>query len=95
MSDSQKINDIIRELFNSNGLNRKLEEAELMASWSNIMGENINKLTSRLYIRNNQLFVKLKSAALKHELSLRKTEILQKFVEYHGKEIIKDIVFLS
>ena len=93
--NEKKIDEAIQQVIDSLGLGPKLIEADLIGSWEEVMGEMINKQTHNLYIYNNKLFVKLKSAALKTELTYRKTDILRRFREFHGKDIVEDIVFMS
>ncbi len=91
----QKLEETINQWIESMGFGRKLTESDLISSWENIAGKLIADQTHNIYIYNNKLFVKLKSAALRNELSYRKSEILQKILDYHGKKIVEDIVFLS
>ena len=93
--NEKKLDEAIQQMIDTYGIGRKLTESDLIGSWEEVMGEMINKQTYNIYIYNNKLFVKLKSAALKTELTYRKTDILRRFREYHGKDIVEDIVFLS
>lgn len=73
-------------------LDDKLAEKQLISSWEEVMGKMIANHTTDIAIRNKQLFVTLDSAALRNELSLAKTKIIQMLNKAAGKEVITEIV---
>lgn len=73
-------------------LDDRLAEKQLISSWEEVMGKMIAKHTTDISIRNKQLFVTLDSAALRNELSLAKTKIVQMLNKAAGKEVISEIV---
>ncbi len=93
--EEKKIEDLLNELIEAYGMRKKLSESDLRLSWAPVMGEEVAGQTLQLYVKDNKLFVKLKSAALRNDLQYRKSEIMQKFIDYHGKRIVEDIIFLA
>ena len=91
----KKLEETINQWIESMGFGKKLKESDLISSWEEIAGKLIAGQTHNIYIYNHKLFVKLTSAALRNELSYRKSEILEKIYAYHGKGVVEDIVFLS
>lgn len=91
--NEQSIKEAIEALLKTYKLDDKLNEKKLISSWNEVMGKMISNHTTDLYIRNKQLFVSLDSAALKNELSLAKSKIVEMLNKASGKEIINDVIF--
>ena len=90
--NEQTLKEAIDMLLNAYGLTPKLKEVRIISEWETVVGVNVAKLTSDLKIRNHTLFVKCKSAALRNELSYRKTSIMNELNKIVEDNIIKDIV---
>lgn len=91
--NQKPIGKLIDKFLRSTGMNTKLDELKLIASWEKIVGSPVAKYTKELFIRNRQLFVRLDSAALRHELSLAKESLVKKLNEEAGGTVIENIVF--
>lgn len=70
----------------------KLNEAELINSWDKVVGPIFSKHTQHLNIKNKILYVKLDSAALRHELMMARGMLVKTLNRETGKKIIEDIV---
>ncbi len=93
MSSNEKpIKQAIKEMLRLYRLDDKLSETNLVTSWENIMGKTIARHTKKIFISKRVLFIYLDSAALRHELSLAKSKIIEKLNESAGKTLIDDIV---
>lgn len=92
-SNTQSLGDAIAEFLEQYKHSNKIQEAEIVASWSRVMGSNIAKYTLETYYKNNTLFVKLKSAPLREELSMQRSRIKDALNEHLGMDCIKKVVF--
>lgn len=86
------IKEAIDNLLKVYKLNDKLAERKLIASWEQVMGAMIAKHTKELVIRNKQLFVTLDSSALRNELALAKTKIVEMLNKEVGKQVINEVI---
>jgi len=93
-SNEYTLKEAIEELLNAYSIKKKVDQTKVLQSWRKVCGEIIDKHTEKLYIRNNVLFVKVDSAALKNELYYAKTKLIKFVNKEAGVEIIEDIVFL-
>ncbi len=93
-SETSTVGEAMHELLNTYRLKAKFDQAQLISSWERLMGEPIARRTDKIYISNNKLYVKLKSASLKQELSMSKSKILAVFLKEFGEVIVEDVVFL-
>ena len=63
-SDIHKIDSEIQELLRSFRIENKFKETELIISWEKIMGSTIARRTSKIYIKDRKMFVKIRRQAL-------------------------------
>lgn len=90
--NEHSLKEAIDQLLKAYKLDDKLAERRLIASWESVMGAMIAKHTKDLYIKHQQLFVTLDSAALRNELSLAKTKIVQMLNEEVGSQVIVEVI---
>ncbi|MBK8552827.1 MAG: DUF721 domain-containing protein [Ignavibacteria bacterium] len=76
------------------GLDARMQELQILNVWSDCVGEAIAKYSSPQELRKNKLFVRVENAAWRYELSLNKTEIIEKLNQKLKKKLIKDIIFI-
>lgn len=89
---THNIGDVIRKLMKNPKLSIKLDELDVLAIWDEIIGENLIKYIVERKVSKSILYIKLKSAPMRNELSYKKTEILQQINSRLGKRFLKDIV---
>jgi len=88
------ISQAIQELLKSQHLKPKFDEANVIASWEQIVGKAIAKRTKRINIRNTVLFVELLSPSMKHDLGYHKSQMLELFKKEFGEGVVTEIVFM-
>lgn len=93
-SDFEHLGHLINDLIRSYGLEKKVQEYEVMARWEEIVGEKIARRTQPLRISSGKLFVQTKNAAWRNELFLLKPRIIEKINSSLGRELVKDIILV-
>jgi len=73
-------------------LRSKLNESRIRDGWAEIMGKPIAKYTSSVSLREGKLYIKIDSAALKHELNYSRGKIIELFNKELGPNVVKDVV---
>ncbi|MBS1517043.1 MAG: DUF721 domain-containing protein [Bacteroidetes bacterium] len=76
------------------GLNSRMHELKILNVWDECVGEAISRFSNPVELKKSRLFVKAENAAWRYELSLKRTEIINKLNEKLGKKIIREIVFI-
>jgi len=84
----------IDNFMNYIGLDSKMQEMQILNIWSACVGEAIAKYSAPQEIRKNKLFVRVENAAWRYELSLKKSEIIEKLNQNLKKKLIRDIIFI-
>ncbi|MBA2611780.1 MAG: DUF721 domain-containing protein [Bacteroidetes bacterium] len=87
-----KLGDAIDQLFKQEKLDVKISQFTVKNGWKDIVGEVIAKSTTEIFFNDKTIFVALNSAALKHELSFRKEEIVTSVNKFCGYKLIEHIV---
>ncbi|MGZ3884253.1 MAG: DUF721 domain-containing protein [Bacteroidia bacterium] len=88
-----KVGDAINEFLKQEKLDVKISRFAVKNSWSEIVGEHIANNTTNISFSDTAIFLTLKSAALKQELSFSKQQIIDNINRFCGTRLIKDIVF--
>lgn len=87
-----KLGDAITQLFKQEKLDVKISQFTVKNSWAEIVGEMVAKSTTEIFFNEKTLFVTLSSAALKHELSFRKEEMVASVNKFCGYRLIEQVV---
>ena len=91
--ESLELKDVIRNMLQNYHIEEKFDHTRLVASWERLMGKPIASRTSKLFVKDNILFVRLSSAPLKSEMTLNKAKVLEILRKEFGEKVLKDIVF--
>ena len=88
------IKEALQAWLEKSKLRKKYEEARIVDSWEELMGKGIAKYTEKVFIKEHVLYIKVTSAPLKNELHMSRSQILQRFREEVGEDIVMDIRIL-
>ncbi|MBT3570792.1 MAG: DUF721 domain-containing protein [Flavobacteriales bacterium] len=91
-NNNRVIGDIIRKLMKNPKLAGKLDELDALQAWEEIIGRQICKYVTDQKIYNGTLYVKLKSAVVRNELSYKKSEFISQINNRLGKKLLTNIV---
>jgi predicted nucleic acid-binding Zn ribbon protein len=87
-----KLGDAINQLFKQEKLDVRLSQFSIRNSWKEIAGPMIAKNTTAIHFNDKTIFVSLANAALKHELSFRKEELLNNINKFCGYKLVHELV---
>jgi predicted nucleic acid-binding Zn ribbon protein len=88
ISLAEAVKDYIKEM----NLGGKLREVGVINSWEETVGKAISSRTSKIYIKDQVLYVHLNSSVVRNELLMHREALKEKLNEKAGSEVIKDIV---
>ena len=91
--DVIQIKDLILKNLRAQGLETPLLQKRLIDSWQEVAGEMIAGYTENVYIRNQTLYVKLSSPALRADLSMMRKEMVRRLNAHVGSQVIADIKY--
>jgi predicted nucleic acid-binding Zn ribbon protein len=87
-----KLGDAISQLFKQEKLDVKISQFTVKNSWKEIVGDLVANNTTEIYFNDKIVFVTLHSAALKHELSFRKEDLVTMINKFCGYKLVDQIV---
>ncbi len=74
-------------------LRAKIDEARVIDAWAALAGPQINGVTQSVWMRGGTLYVKVRSAAWRQELHLRRRAWRKRLNGELGAAIVEAIVF--
>ena len=91
-SEFQSLGSAIKEYLKEEKLDSKIAEIDAVNLWESIIGRQIARATSSIYIKDGTLFVHLKSSIVRNELFMMRNEIIQAINQQIGRRVVKSIV---
>ena len=90
--DVKPLGDLIKEFYELHKGPDYMNEIKVINSWPKVVGPFIASHTIDLSIKNNILFVRVDSDALRSEMSYSKSLLMKNLNAITGKEVVKEIV---
>ncbi len=90
----QHIGKSLKNFLKNSGLEKIIDQQNIIELWGDVVGENISKNAKAKSIEYGVLKVETVSSTWRQELYLQKNEIINKLNERIKKKIIKDIKFV-
>lgn len=88
-----KVGDAINEFLKQEKLDVKLSRFAVKNSWKEIVGQHVANNTLEISFNEKIMFLTLKSAALKQELSYNKQQMIDNINRFCAYRLIEEIVF--
>ena len=89
----QKLESLIQQFMRQQGLETPLNEYRAVQAWPDIVGPAIARYTGQIFIRNSILYVQIRSAALRENLTYQRTLLAQRVNSQVGAQVIQEIRF--
>ena len=86
------LKDAINMMVKEFRLNSGLSESRIRDSWPIVMGSMIARHTESISLRKGKLYLKISSAALKHELTYSKDKIKEVLNKELGENVLTDVL---
>lgn len=87
------VGEALRKLTGTLGIAVRLSEYDVITGWDRIVGEQIARVTTAERIEHGILYVAVRSAAWRNELSMRRMEILDLIHRSVGRKVVREIRF--
>lgn len=91
--DIKSLDEILGKFLQENDLRSPLQQTHVVESWEQVAGPVVARYTEEKFIRNQTLFVKISNPALRSDLSMMKTQLVNKLNAEAGGFVIADIRF--
>ena len=85
------LDDVVGQFLRHEGLETPLQQKRLIDAWGKVAGNVVEKYTAEKFIRNQTLFVKIQTPALRSDLSMMRSELVRKLNAEVGSMLITDV----
>ncbi|MBO7227899.1 MAG: DUF721 domain-containing protein [Bacteroidales bacterium] len=86
--------DLLKLVFKNCDMTEQVDEINIIATYKDVVGDLITKLTQDIKVKNKTLYLKVSSAALRNELSYKKQDLINKINANLKTEAIHTIIFV-
>ena len=83
--------EVVRMCLRENGLETPLLQTRLVDAWEQVAGDVVARYTEEKFIRNQTLFVKISSPALRSDLLMMREMLVDRLNKEVGTQVISDI----
>jgi len=90
---SHSLQEVLEQLIKAYRWNGKIDEQKIIDSWRTVVGNMIDNHTTKLQVKEKTLFVSLDSSALRNELMMARSKIVDSLNKEACSKIVEDIVF--
>ncbi len=90
-TDPLSIKELIDKVLDDDSVRDAARAQRLCYLWPDIVGQGINRYTTRRYVADGILHVYLSSAPLKNELQFHRSRLVELLNEAVGANVITDI----
>lgn len=90
---TESLGDVLQKFLRQEGLETPLNQRRLIDKWFELLGPGIAQYTGEIFIRNQSLFVQIKSPALKNNLMMERERLTKRLNEAVGAQVISNIIF--
>lgn len=91
----RSLSELLPEILRNEGLETPLRQKRILSAWAEVMGQVVAQYTGDKFIKNQTLFVKILNPALRADLSLNRSAIVQRLNQAAGAFVISDIRFYT
>lgn len=89
--DVQSISDLLNMYLRREGLETPLLQRRAIYAWEKVVGAGVARYTGEKFIKNQTLFVKILSPALRQDLTMMRTQLVKRINEAVGSMVIADV----
>ncbi len=93
-SNDKSLKEAIEQMMQVYKIKRRFDETGIIATWPDLVGKSVANRTKELFIHDKKLFLRIESSVIKNELTMMRTQIINKINEDAKSVLIEDIIFL-
>lgn len=89
----QKLGFLLQHFLREQGLETPLNEYRAVQMWPEIVGPAISRYVGKVFIKNCIMYVQIRSAALRENLTHQRTVLAQRVNQQIGAQVVNEIRF--
>ena len=92
-SNTEHIGKVIQQFLRDEGLESPYNQFKLLKSLEEVLGYGISRYIGKSFIKNQTLYVEIRSSVLKQELNAGRANLIRRLNSVVGTQVISDIHF--
>ncbi len=93
-SNAEQLGAILNQFMREEGLETPLNQYRIIEAWKNTIGKSFEKYTENAFIKNQTLYIKLRSSVIKQELRMCAPQLTRQLNEEVKAQVISNIIFI-
>lgn len=93
--EPESLGDLLRQAIEESMTAPKLDELDSINAWPPVIGADIARRTSRPFMKNGVMTIRVQAAPLRHELNMMRSAIASALNRHTGKETVKELRFTN
>jgi len=93
-TNDKSLKEAIEQMLQVYKIKRKYDETGIKASWPQLVGKSVANRTKEIYIHDKKLFLRIESSVIKNELTLMRSQIIDKINKEANSVLVEEIIFL-
>ena len=89
----QKLGSLLQHFLREQGLETPLNEYRAVQIWPEIVGPAISRYVGKVFIKHCIMYVQIRSAALRENLTHQRTILAQRVNQQIGAQVVNEIRF--
>ncbi len=89
----EELGQLVRQFLRAQGLETPLNEYRAVQLWPEVVGTAIARYTGQIFIKNNIMYIQIRSAALRENLAHQRTTLAQRINQHVGSQVVNEIRF--
>ena len=89
----QKLGSLLQHFLREQGLETPLNEYRAVQIWPEIVGPAISRYVGKVFIKNCIMYVQIRNAALRENLTHQRTVLAQRVNQQIGAQVVNEIRF--
>lgn len=87
----QTLDEVLMKMLRAQGLETPLLQKRLIDAWETVAGPTVARYTTQKFIKNQTLYIRIANPALRQDLSMMRTQLVQRLNSHVGAMVIADI----
>lgn len=93
-ANDKSLKEAIEQMLLVYKIKRRFDETAVLASWPELVGKPVANRTKELFIHDKKLFLRIESSVIKNELTMMRSQIIEKINEAAKSILVEEIIFL-
>ena len=92
--EANSMKDLMQSFIKENNLTKGMQKIQIEEIWGKLMGPGVVSYTEHVKLQNKTLLIKLRSSALREELSYGKEKIIIMINKEMGEELVSRLIMV-